>query len=297
MIRVGTSSWTEKTLVQSSEFYPRGVNTAEERLRFYAGHFSTVEVDATYYAIPPLSTPRMWAERTPGDFVFHVKAYGALTGHGVDPRTLPPDIRQGLSRGEWEKNRVYIKDPGLMGAVAERFREMMGPLKRAGKLGVAVFQLPPWVQKGPRSMEKLTVYRDYMKDTAPVAVEFRHGSWLAPESRQEVLGFLEENGFLYVTADEPQCGSLATVPFVPEATGSIAYFRFHGRNRQTWLKKGIATAERFKYEYSEEELRGFVPAVEKVQKKSRDIYVMFNNCYAGMATRNAGRMKALLRAG
>ncbi len=73
MIRVGSCSWTEKTLIQSREFYPKEANTAEARLRYYADKFNTVEVDSTYYAIPHEHTPFLWAERTPDDFTFHIK--------------------------------------------------------------------------------------------------------------------------------------------------------------------------------------------------------------------------------
>jgi len=64
MIHIGTCSWTEKTLIQSREFYPRGVKTAEGRLRYYASHFDTVEIDSTYYAIPDKRNTYLWAERT-----------------------------------------------------------------------------------------------------------------------------------------------------------------------------------------------------------------------------------------
>ena len=88
MIRTGTCSWTEKTLIQSGQFYPPDAKTAEARLRFYAAHFDTVEVDSTYYAIPDAKTAWLWDMRTQDNFTFHIKAYGALTGHGVDPRSL-----------------------------------------------------------------------------------------------------------------------------------------------------------------------------------------------------------------
>src|SRR5512143_2549974 len=91
-IRVGTCSWTEKTLIESGEFYPRGANTAEARLRHYASQFDTVEVDSAYYAIPSEKNTSLWAERTPEGFVFHVKVYGAMTGHGINPKTLPVEI-------------------------------------------------------------------------------------------------------------------------------------------------------------------------------------------------------------
>ena len=47
-ILVGTTSWTEKTLVESERFYPPDVHTAEERLRFCASQFPVVEVDSSY---------------------------------------------------------------------------------------------------------------------------------------------------------------------------------------------------------------------------------------------------------
>ena len=99
MIRVGTCSWAEKTLVASGEFYPPEAKTAEARLRYYAARFDTVEVDSTYYAIPDQRTAWLWDVRTPGGFTFHIKAYGALTGHAIDPRTLParPEGKRGPS--------------------------------------------------------------------------------------------------------------------------------------------------------------------------------------------------------
>jgi uncharacterized protein YecE (DUF72 family) len=45
---VGTASWTDPTLVKSDVFYPRALKTAEDRLRFYAEQFNTVEVDSTF---------------------------------------------------------------------------------------------------------------------------------------------------------------------------------------------------------------------------------------------------------
>ena len=48
---VGTSSWTDKTLLESG-WYPAGAKTPEARLSFYASCFNLVEVDATYYGLP-----------------------------------------------------------------------------------------------------------------------------------------------------------------------------------------------------------------------------------------------------
>ena len=67
--RVGTAPWTDPTLVNSDLFYPSSVRSAEERLRFYAEQFNTVEVDSTYYALPAERNARLWTERAPDGFV------------------------------------------------------------------------------------------------------------------------------------------------------------------------------------------------------------------------------------
>ncbi len=94
---------------------------------------------------------------------------------------------------------------------------------------------------------------------------------------------------------EPQYGSFATVPFVPEVTGSIAYFRFHGRNKENWLKKGIETSLRFDYQYSDAELKEFFPTIKEVAMRANKTYVMFNNCHGAKAVRNTRRMKEMIQ--
>ncbi len=294
MIHVGTCSWTEKTLDQSKEFYPRGVSTAEARLRFYADNFDVVEADSPYYSIPDLNTTERWAERTPEKFVFNVKAYGALTGHAVDPKSLPVDIAASLLKGEREKTHVYIKEPDMMKILAKRFRDALKPLIATGKLGVVVFQFPPWFLYRKSNLDYILKCREFMQGI-PIAVEFRHGSWLAQDKRNSVLHFLREYRLIYVSADEPQYGSLATVPFVPEVTGSIAYFRFHGRNKENWLKKGIETSLRFDYQYSDTELKEFVPTIKEANMRASETYVMFNNCHGAKAIRNAKEIKDMIQ--
>ena len=85
------------------------------------------------------------------------------------------------------------------------------------------------------------------------------------------------------------------MPFVPFVTTETAYFRFHGRNRENWLKKGIPTSLRYAYSYSDEELREFVPALKEADRQAKKTYAMFNNCHRGSATTNAARMRELLK--
>lgn len=295
MIRVGTCSWTEKSLIQSGEFYPRNIRTPESRLQFYSEQFDTVEVDSTYYAIPAKSTAFLWANRTPENFVFHIKVYGALTGHGIDPRTLPPDIRDELPQKEKAEKYIYVKEPRLIRMIADKFMEALYPLMNAGKLGVLVFQFPPWFIYKPDNLDIILKYKG-MSGRNLMAVEFRHGSWYSSDVRDKVFHLLRKNQIIHVVADEPQYGTLATVPFVPQTTADIAYYRLHGRNRENWLKKGVETSLRYAYLYSDEELKEFIPHVETSAKVSKETYVMFNNCHGGFAMRNAQRIKALMKA-
>jgi uncharacterized protein YecE (DUF72 family) len=295
MIRVGICSWTEKTLVQSGQFYPPNVTSAEGRLRYYASHFDTVEVDSVYYAIPDQKTAWLWDVRTPSGFIFHIKAYGALTGHGIDLKTLPRDLQTHSAKGFPEKRSVYVKDETLLGLMALRLRDSLEPLRRSGKLGLMVFQYPPWFTYGTRNMGYILKCKEWM-DGLSLAVEFRHGSWLTPGRQTEILKFLDDNRVHYVSADEPQYGNLSTVPFVPGVTGKTAYFRLHGRNTDNWLKKGIETSLRYAYSYSDEELERFIPSIEETEAKSETIYVMLNNCHRSFAVENAARIKEFLKA-
>jgi uncharacterized protein YecE (DUF72 family) len=292
MIHVGTCSWTEKTLLQSGEFYPGAARTAEDRLRYYASCFDTVEVDSTYYAIPSKHTTYLWAGRTPENFIFHIKAYGALTGHGIDPKTLPKDIFDHLSEKDKTGTHIYIKEPHLLQTIADRFKEALLPLQQSHKLGVLVFQFPPWFHYKTENFDFILNCKERMPGLS-LAVEFRHGSWLTADRDSSTLRFFREHQLTYITADEPQFGNLATIPFSPNVTSETAYFRFHGRNSENWLKKGIETSLRYAHLYSEKELKEFMPSLHGADKKAKVTYTMFNNCHGGFAMRNALRMKEL----
>lgn len=109
-ILVGTASWTDPGLIKSKLFYPPEAKSPEERLRYYASQFPIVEVDSSYYAMPSSSNAEKWAERTPDDFVFNIKAFRLLTGHQTPQASLPKDIQGELALHFVEKKNVYYKD-------------------------------------------------------------------------------------------------------------------------------------------------------------------------------------------
>jgi uncharacterized protein YecE (DUF72 family) len=297
-VRIGTASWTEKTLLASRAFYPPAANTPERRLRYYARHFPVVEVDATYYALPSVAHARAWAERTPPGFAFGVKAYAALTGHPVEPKRLDRDLVTALPRALRGARNVYPRDlPGdVLGEIAARFHAALGPLRAAGKLAYVLFQLPRWAAPS-REVHALLEGLPGRFPGAPVAVEFRQAGWMASARCVRTLDFLHRHGLVYVCVDEPQ-GTPASVPPVAEATSpALAVVRFHGRREGVWTRPGVGTTERFGYLYRRDELAEWLPRIRRLGARTRAVHVLLNNCRGAYAVQNAKELAAMLAEG
>jgi uncharacterized protein YecE (DUF72 family) len=289
-IKVGISSWTEPTLIKSG-WYPADATTAEDRLRHYASKFPIAEVDSTFYAIPNQATAKLWVERTPKDFTFNAKAYALLTQHPTPAARLPKDLREKVAGS---KSNVYFKDldPKDRETIWDRFREGMQPLQDAGKLGAIVFQFPKWFLPSPSAYRFIEDLREWLPDFG-IAIEFRQASWLKPERRERVLTFLKERGLTYVVVDEPQ-GFASSVPPVVARTAALAMVRFHGRNRETWEKKGITTAEKFRYLYEPAELKPWATKLGELSEGAAEVHAVMNNCYSDYSVRNAEDLAGLL---
>ena len=295
-ILVGTCSWAGKTLVDSG-WYPKEAKSPAERLRFYASNFPIVEVDSTYYALPPQRNAEGWAERTPPDFTFDVKAYGLFTHHPAQVNMLPKEMKAALPPELAEKRNLYLKDAPdeIVDEAWRRFNEALLPLDSAGKLGSVLFQVPPWFLPGSDSREYILEAKERLGQYR-MSVEFRNSLWMADERRQErTLTFLADNGIPYVCVDEPQ-GFKSSIPPVVAATAPVAIMRLHGRNAATWEKKGIGAADRFDYLYSEDELRELLPSVHNLAEQAGEVHVLFNNCHRDYGVRNAKQIAEMLGA-
>jgi uncharacterized protein YecE (DUF72 family) len=271
-VRIGTCSWADEAL--SKWFYPPKL-PARERLGWYAQFFDTVEVDSTYYRLPAESAVAGWAERTPPGFTMHVKAFGLMTRHPVKVEALPEDLRAQMpvdGRGRVDRPRRELR-----AEVFRRFLEALEPLRREGKLGGILFQLPPYVVFKEASLDYLAWARAQL-DGDEMLVEFRHRSWLDDEHRAESLAFLERIGAAYVTVDAPRSDTARNlVPTVVATTSPTAYVRFHGRNLATWNKRGGSAAERFDHLYSDEELGEWVEPLRELAGQSEQAFAFFNN--------------------
>ena len=97
----------------------------------------------------------------------------------------------------------------------------------------------------------------------------------------------------YVVVDEPQ-GFPSSVPPVVGVTAAFGMIRFHGHNRENWEKKGISTAEKFRYLYKPEELKTWVPRLRTMASEATEVHAVMNNCYSDYAVRNAADLAELL---
>jgi len=291
LITVGISSWTEKTLVRETDFYPRGTKNPEGMLRHYASQFPIVEADAGFYRMPSEDTAIKWSERTPAGFTFNIKVFRAFTLHPFTLDTLPKDLQAEVKAGD---KRLYWKDlpEKIQTELLERFRQAQRPLHFGRKLGALLVQLPKWIFPSNETRDHLVRLKKAWPDYQ-LAIEFRDVSWVSDKNLDRTMGFLRDQDFTYVCVDEPQIGR--TVPPIVDMTSpKLAMVRFHGRNSESWNKRVDTAAERFDYEYSEKELAEWVPRIKALSEKAQDTHAIMNNCHRDYAVTNAKQLAALL---
>ena len=263
-VRIGTCSWADKGLLEA--WYPRGVSTAEKRLRYYAERFDVVEVDSPYYALPDPAVTERWARRTPDAFTFHVKASAAMTWHEGEPTD--------------EAFRL--------------FRAALEPLELSGKMLGVLLQYHPRFTKTADAKAELARAPERLAPLVPL-IEFRHRSWMEEAERADTLAFLEANGLAYVSLDSPRTRASNVSPRGAAATPRAAYVRFHGRNAATWNIRGAeSAAERFDWLYSTDELAEWVEPLARLANEAEEVYALFNNNRDDFAPRSAQLLRGLL---
>ena len=262
-IRLGTCSFADEGLLKA--WYPRGVSTPTARLSYYSERFDTVEVDSPYYHLPDPAVTGRWAQRTPPEFVFHVKAHASMTGHE------PADQAQ---------------------AFAE-FRASLEPLELSGKLRGILLQYHPRFVKSHEAKRELEGVAELLDPLVPL-IEFRHRSWLEEDERADTFAFLERNRLAYVSVDAPPTRASNVLPPVAAATHSVAYVRFHGRNVKTWNIKAEKSSERFNWMYEAGELEEWVEKLGHLAAEADEVYAMFNNNRDDFAPRSAMLLRGLL---
>jgi len=254
-IYVGTSGYSYDDWV--GPFYPANLPPSE-RLSFYAREFRATELNFTYYRMPNVWTMQRIAAKVPPGFLFTVKAPGELTHERA------------------KDNQVAF----------QTFRNILRPLQEGNKFGCVLIQFPFSFHATAQNRAYLEFCREQLSDL-PVVVEFRNAGWIEPETfewlRRWQLGFC--------CVDQPKLEGL--VPPIAEATGPVAYVRFHGRNYQKWWKHEEAW-ERYDYTYAREELEEWVPKIQQLDRATERVFVFANNHWQGQAVDTARQLKLLL---
>lgn len=291
VIRIGTCSWTDKTLLKSG-FYPDSASTPASRLAFYARQFDVVEVDSSFYALPNPENAVRWITCTPREFMFGIKSFALFTFHRAKIAALPKWLRGELQHEPSYLIRREELTPEQRLRLYEEFLQTVRILHRANRLAYLLFQFPPrWYF----SRESLGYIRSLRRVSGPIplAVEVRNNSWLALKNREELCNTLRDENIAYVAVDEP---SLDWTPArewpLTAEWGTVA--RFHGRNKAGWSNPRASVLEKFDYEYSREELEEWEDSILETQRSAKNIYLMYNNCVSDKAVRSANLMKEML---
>lgn len=253
-IYVGTSGYSFKDW--KGIFYPAEIKDGD-MLSFYSQRFKVVEVNSTYYTIPPSRVFENMLKKTPDDFLFTVKANSQMTHE----RASEPMI-------------------------FKQFEDSITPLVEAGRMKGILAQFPQSFKNNEQNRTYISKLRSLLTEY-PLIVEFRHNSWIRPE----VFDFLKGLDISYCVVDEPDLPGL--VPAVVVNTNKLGYIRFHGRNKAAWWKGD--SSERYNYLYSDQELKDWLPKVKQLSDATEETFVLFNNCHAGHAVRNAQTMQELIK--
>ncbi len=264
-LKIGTSGFSFKDWY--GPVYPKGMNSAEV-LSFYENElgFDCVEINSTYYSLVSQKSFESMEKKTGKDFEFVVKGFRGITHDPFDPRLK--------ERPNLERVKENI----------DKFIFSLSPVRDKGKLGAVLLQFPVFFTPSNNNRDFILICKDKFGDI-PVVVEFRNSGW----AKDETFEFLRKEELAYCAVDEPKLPRL--MPFIPEVTSDISYFRLHGRNRN-WF--GAGTDERYDYLYSEEELGHMLPEIKNMAKKAKKGYIFFNNCHAGQAVKNALTVKSML---
>jgi uncharacterized protein YecE (DUF72 family) len=285
-VRIGTSGWSypEGPGTWNGIFYPSrrsrpaGRLAKADDLAFYADHFDTVEVNASFFRLPDPAVTAKWAAQTPASFDFCLKLFQKFTHPGMYLKAAARDVGG-------EEGPI----PSVTGADVDAFKAAIEPLANAGKLGALLAQFPPSFRAGDDTREYLSwllqAFSGYQ-----IAVELRHRSW--SDYADPVLAILGEYGAAWVQIDEPKFRFSIRQTYAPNLRG-LYYMRLHGRNAEKWWAHDHAD-ERYNYLYTPGEIDGFADTVARVRRLVHTIYVYMNNHFAGKAVANAAMLRHTL---
>jgi uncharacterized protein YecE (DUF72 family) len=255
-VHVGCQGWNYDDWVTgpgARVFYPQGTRTVE-MLEVYSRAFATVEVDSTFYAIPPITTFEGWAKRTPENFTFSLK--------------LPREIthERGMGAGSI--------------ALTEEFCERARALKE--KLASVLIQLPPQFELTRETGQALRAFLPRLPRDIRFSIEFRSADWL----KQTVLDFLAEHNVALALVEGQWIAPEDNWHLAERPTAPFIYIRWMGARNLTRFD----TVQR----PQDENLYEWCKMIERLASRVSHVYAYFSNFYEGHAPASANKLKRLL---
>ncbi|MGA7391052.1 MAG: DUF72 domain-containing protein [Terrimicrobiaceae bacterium] len=125
-------------------------------------------------------------------------------------------------------------------------------------------------------------------------MELRNRNWLTEPQREETLAFFQSKRLPLVLVDAPESEHFTVMQSENLVTSpKLAYLRLHGRNERGYIT-GKSVAERFNYDYSDEEIAGVATRIRDLAAETEEVHVAFNNNYSLYAPNAALRLKVAM---
>jgi len=259
-LRLGTSSWSARDWV--GPFYPPGTPPSAF-ISAYAERFTTVEIDATFYAVPRRTTVEGWRDRTPESFVFAAKA----------PREITHDR--------------FLED---CEAPLSAFMETMSVL--GPRLGPVLFQFPYYARKSGVTrdlfLRRLEAFLPTLSTERPWAVEVRNKAWIG----RSLLEMLGAHGVALALIDHPWMHRPDTL-FAADGvlTGPFVYIRWLG---DRYGIEKITAAWNETVVDRRADLAAWVPHIQALLDRPFPVFGYVNNHYSGYAPAAVELLQGLL---
>ena len=167
-VYIGCPTWANK--IWKGKYYPAGVPD-KEYLHWYSQQFNTIELNTTFYQIPPPALISKWHDQVGADFMFCPKLPQLITQNWQLPQATALSL-------EFYRN-------------LQAFQE---------HLGTSFLQLPTTFS--PSKIDELIKYLECLPKDWALALELRQESWFSQPKKLEVLfEVLEALGITSVITD------------------------------------------------------------------------------------------------
>jgi uncharacterized protein YecE (DUF72 family) len=256
-VLVGCSGWNYPQPAEKGgwvgAFYP---SSATKFLRYYSQFFDTAEMDSIFY-------DKFYSKMGSGTFI-------GMANATPDNFELSLKVPETITH----KMKMSVTDGAMLGF--EEYLERISPLRKAGKLGALLFQLPPSFTVN--NFKSIEGFLDKLPSGYEYAVEFRHPSWRT-EGPWEMLKHYNIAAVMTDSGDP-------ALKFLSESivTADHALIRFHGRKPGHW----------YDYLYKKEELEPWAEKAKQIKKKTRVLRAYYNNHNWGNAPANALEFREMI---